>query len=118
MPLALGQTFSAAVPVVQWLAPIPFLVGLNNVLGVNVMLPLGMKSEVTAIVTASAAINLVAMVLLCPTHGAVGAAIAATLTETFVTAAEGVVVFRRSGYRWDDIQLSAVRRLWTRGPTG
>jgi len=118
VPLALGQTFSAAVLVVQWFAPIPFLVCLNNVLGVNVMLPLGMKSEVTAIVTASAAINLVAMVLLCPTHGAVGAAISATLTETFVTAAMGVVVFRRSGYRWHRVQLAAVRRLWTRGRTG
>jgi O-antigen/teichoic acid export membrane protein len=118
VPLVLGQTFSAAVPVVQWLAPIPFLVGLNSALALNVMLPLGMKSEVTAIVTASAAINLVAMVILCPTHGAIGAAISATLTETFVTAAMGVVVFRRSGYRWGHIRSAAVRRLWTRGRAG
>ena len=118
VPLALGQTFSGAVPVVQWLAPIPFLVGLNNVLGLNMMLPLGMKSEITVIVTTSAAINLIAMVLLCPTHGAVGAAISATMTETFVTVAMGVVVFRRSGYRWGHIQLAAVRRLWTRRRAG
>jgi PST family polysaccharide transporter len=118
VPLVLGQTFSAAVPVVQWLAPIPFLVGLNSALALNVMLPLGMKSEVTAIVTASAAINLVAMVILCPTHGAIGAAISATLTETFVTAAMGVVVLRRSGYRWGHIRSAAVRRLWTRGRAG
>ena len=118
VPLVLGPTFAPAVPVVQWLAPIPFLVGLNNALGVSIMLPLGMKSEVAAIVAVSAALNLIAMVLLCPAHGAIGAAMSSTLTETFVTTAMGVIVFRRSGYRWDHFQLAALRRLWARRRIG
>jgi O-antigen/teichoic acid export membrane protein len=100
VPFALGRDFTAAVPTVQWLSPIPFLVGISNVLGVNVMLPLGMKDEFAGIVTISAIINLVAMFALCPSYGAVGAAMAALIAECFVTGAMALVLYRKKGITW------------------
>ncbi len=92
VPFALGKEFIHAVAVVEWLSPIPFLVGISNVLGINIMLPLGMKNAFTLIVMASAAINFLLMLILCPRYGAAGGAAAATLAEAFVTGAMSVVL--------------------------
>jgi O-antigen/teichoic acid export membrane protein len=95
VPFALGQDFTAAVPVVQSLSPLPFIIGLSNVLGINVMLPLGMKTEFTIIVSVSAAINFLAMLVFCPLYGAVGGAISAVIAESFVTVAMALILYRQ-----------------------
>jgi O-antigen/teichoic acid export membrane protein len=94
-PLALGRDYVAAVPVVQWLSPLPFIIGLSNVLGINIMLPFGMKTEFATIVVASAVINFLAMIALCPLFGAVGAAASALATECFVTGTMAYVLYSR-----------------------
>jgi polysaccharide transporter, PST family len=100
VPLALGHDFSAAVPVVQCMAPIPFLVGVNTVLGINVMLPLGMKNAFATIATASAAINFISMLILCPHFGAEGAAVASVITEIFVTGTMAFILYRKFRHKW------------------
>lgn len=93
----LGAEFLAAVPIVQCLSALPFLVGLSNVLGVNMMLPLGMKSAFTLILIVSGLVNIGLLVVLCPLLGGLGAAIAVLMTETLVTLTmAGVLLIRRS----------------------
>jgi O-antigen/teichoic acid export membrane protein len=99
VPLFLGKDYVGAVKVVQWMSPLPFVIGISNVLGVNVMLPLGMKNQFALIVSMSAIVNLVAMLLLCPSFGAVGAALSSLITECFVTATMGAVLCLRGSTR-------------------
>jgi polysaccharide transporter, PST family len=93
VPFVLGQQFGEVVPVVRWLSPLPFLIGVSNVLGINIMLPLGMKTHFALIVSLSAIVNFLAMMLLCPLYGAVGAAMSSVVAEGFVTTAMTYILF-------------------------
>lgn len=96
-PLFLGKAYVDAIPVVQCLAAVPFLVGLSNALGINMMLPLGMKRTFTYLLMASGALNVLILFPLTDTHGALGAAISVLITEIVVTAAMAIVLFARRG---------------------
>jgi O-antigen/teichoic acid export membrane protein len=94
-PLVLGQKFVEATPMVQWLAPIPLIAGLSNVLGINMMLPLGMNKHFTMVTLAAGLINIAMIVPLSRAWGGVGAAASVTMTEVFVTVAMAAVMFAR-----------------------
>jgi polysaccharide transporter, PST family len=90
--LLLGHGFEKAILVCRWLAALPFLVGLSNVLAVQMMLPMGMKWEVSRIVILAGTINMVLLFPLTHFFGAVGAAAAVVTTETVVTLLMGATV--------------------------
>ncbi len=94
-PLFLGRAYAGAVPVVQWLAAVPFLVGLSNALGINMMLPLGMKRTFTGILLVSGLINVAMLFPLTARLGALGAAISVVITEVLVTVLMAGVLFMR-----------------------
>lgn len=94
-PLFLGRAYMGAVPVVQWLAAVPFLVGLSNALGINMMLPLGMKRTFTGILLVSGLINVVMLFPLTARLGALGAAISVVITEVIVTLMMAGVLYAR-----------------------
>jgi len=100
VPFALGQEYVGAVPAVQVLAALPFVIGLSNVLGINIMIPLGMKDEFAWIVGVSAFMNVGTMILLCPHYGAVGAALSSVITETFITVVQAIILFLRLKGNW------------------
>ncbi|MCJ2121689.1 oligosaccharide flippase family protein [Methylobacterium sp. J-077] len=91
----LGPAFVDAVPVVQALAPIPFLVGLSNVFGMQMLIPLGFSRSFTIITLGAGFCSLIFLPILCFFHGAVGAAVAATVTEGLVTTMMALVLFVR-----------------------
>lgn len=88
----LGADFAPAIPIVQWLSATPFLVGLSNVLGVNIMLPLGMRSHLLAITLIAGPVNLALLTILSLRYGAVGAAMSIVAAELFVTISFGLVI--------------------------
>jgi PST family polysaccharide transporter len=92
--LAFGADYGATVETLRWLAFLPFLVGLSNVFGIQTMLPLGMKRSFTAVLLAAGLLNVLALLLLAPRHGAAGAAMAVCGTELFVTVAMALVLMR------------------------
>jgi len=99
----LGRQYADAVPVIRWLSAVPFLTGLSNALGTNMMFPFGMNAEMARITLASGFLNLAMMSFLTHQAGAVGAAISIVLTEIFVTTAmawtiylKGKIVFQTS----------------------
>jgi O-antigen/teichoic acid export membrane protein len=77
----LGSQFAPAADVLRVLSPAPFLVGLNNVLALNIMLPLGLTRELMAVTYISGIFNVMALIPLAYLFGAVGAAGAVSATE-------------------------------------
>lgn len=80
-----GARFEPSVRVIEWLAALPFAIGLSNVFGIQTMLNFDMKLAFNRIIIASGLINLVLIIPLAYWHGAVGAAISVLITEYSVT---------------------------------
>jgi O-antigen/teichoic acid export membrane protein len=89
-----GPGYQRAVPVVRILACLPFIVGINTVLGLHFMLPLGLKRSFTNALVAGGGLNVGLLMLLEPHSGAVGAAGALVFTEVVVTLIMAILVFR------------------------
>ncbi|SAL09472.1 polysaccharide biosynthesis protein [Caballeronia arvi] len=83
--IGMGAGYEPAVIVLKWMALLPLLICLSNVLGVQVMLPLGMKKKVSEILIVSGLFNLALLVPLASAYGAQGAAMSALATEFLVT---------------------------------
>jgi O-antigen/teichoic acid export membrane protein len=94
--LIYGPDYEETIKVLRWLAVLPFLVGLSNVFGVQTMLAMGMNRLVSRILVIAGAINVVALFVLTHWFAAVGAAMAVTGTELFVTVVMALIVRRRN----------------------
>lgn len=92
--LVMGPQYEGAVSVLRVLAPVPFLIGLSNVFGIQTMLPLGLKKPFSRIVMASGLINVALLLVLVPLWHADGAAAAVLLSEGLVTLAMALVLRR------------------------
>jgi O-antigen/teichoic acid export membrane protein len=97
--LLLGRAYASAVPIAQVLSINIFLIGVSNVLGLNMMLPLGMKRAFTTIIVGSGLINLLLLSVLVHPFGALGAAEAVTITEGVVTVGMAAWLIMRGGDR-------------------
>jgi O-antigen/teichoic acid export membrane protein len=82
----MGPQYEPAVNVLRWLAFVPWLVALSNVLGLQMMLPLGMKRRFSEILLVSGVFNVALLVPLSSAFGAQGAAMSVLATEAVVTA--------------------------------
>lgn len=83
--IILGNGYNASIPVVRILSIFPLVVGLSNIFGILVMLPLGFKKEFMKILWGASLINIVLAFLLAPFLKHVGTAISAAVTEIYVT---------------------------------
>lgn len=81
----LGERFDPVVSVLFWLAPIVFLIGVSNALGVQGMIPLGYNRTFTRIVMLSGVLNIALIIPLGSFFGAEGGAMAALISECCVT---------------------------------
>lgn len=90
-----GPAYDQTIDVLRWLAILPFLVGLSNVLGIHTMMAMGMNRLVSRILISAGALNVAILYFLAHRFGAVGAAMAVVTTETFVTVAMALILQRR-----------------------
>ncbi|QYF87652.1 oligosaccharide flippase family protein [Brevundimonas sp. PAMC22021] len=95
--LLAGPGADGAVPVLRAMAPLIFLVGLNNALGVMILLPFGLKRAFTSAILAGGAVGLILLWPLATRYGAVGAALTAVAAEVVVAAVMGWAAARRLG---------------------
>jgi O-antigen/teichoic acid export membrane protein len=79
--LVLGPSFAPAGPVLRMLSPVLFLEGINTVLGMQLLLPLGLRREFLLATVVPGLLSLSYMPLLAATHGAVGVALSVCATE-------------------------------------
>jgi len=104
--LALGpDAVVGSLGVIRWIAFLPFLIGLSNVLGLQTMLPLGFDRQFSRILLASGLINIALGVPLIHFVGAAGAGISVLTTEACVTIAM-VVFLQRNNIRVFSLELS------------
>lgn len=81
----LGDQYTQSIPVLRILAFIPFVVGLSNIFGIQIMLPLGLTKEFSRIIVSASIVNVVLALLLIPLWQHVGIAMAWFMTEIIVT---------------------------------
>jgi PST family polysaccharide transporter len=82
--ILLGAESEGCVPVIRILAPLPFIVGLSNVLGIQVMVNFGLKELLAKILITAGIVNVAGAVLLCLPLRHIGVAFASLTTEVLV----------------------------------
>jgi PST family polysaccharide transporter len=104
--LCFGYGADGAIPVMRWIALLPFLVAVTSVLGVLTMLTFGLDKQFSRILIAAGILNLVIGVPLISRFAAQGAGASVLLTEAFVTMTMGLIL------RLNGINI----RLWEKVP--
>lgn len=79
-----GEAFKDAIPVIFWTAPIVLFIGLTNVIGIQILYPLGRENIVIYSTLGGAIVNLILNVILIPLCSATGAAISTFSAELAV----------------------------------
>lgn len=100
-----GIDFSPAAEVLRWLAPLPLIVGLSNILGVQIMLPLGFTRAFNAILASAAVVSVVLIFPMTRHNGAIGAAQTILIVEALVTTSMAAFLWRHeyfTAHRWGD----------------
>lgn len=87
-----GENYAGSVIPMQWIMPTLLFIGLSNVLGIQILVPLGRERAVLWSIVAGAAVDVVLNVLLIPSYGAAGAAAATSAAELVVLAVQFVVL--------------------------
>jgi PST family polysaccharide transporter len=83
--LCFGNAALGAVPVMRWIAPLPFLIAISNVLGIQTMLTMGLDKQFSRILIAAGLLNVAVGTPLIAMFAAQGAGASVLLTETAVT---------------------------------
>lgn len=92
--ILLGKGFEPAIPTMRWLSLAPFLIGLSNVFGINMMLPMGMRRAFMVVTMVGGVINTILLIPMAQFYGSSGAAAATVITEAVITIVMGVLAFR------------------------
>ena len=87
-----GENYAGAVRPMQWIMPTLLFIGLSNVLGIQILVPLNREKVVLWSIIAGAAVDVVLNVALIPRYGASGAAAATSVAELVVLAVQFFVL--------------------------
>lgn len=87
-----GENYAGSVIPMQWIMPTLLFIGLSNVLGIQILVPLGKERVVLWSIVAGAAVDVVLNVALIPRYGAAGAAAATSVAELVVLAVQFIVL--------------------------
>ena len=88
VPSFFGNEFAPAAPLMAILSPLLIIIGVNNVLGIQYLLPTKKENYFTIAVICGAIVNFTLNYILIKRYQAFGAAIASVLAEFVVTAVE------------------------------
>jgi O-antigen/teichoic acid export membrane protein len=86
------ENYAGAVRPMQWIMPTLLFIGLSNVLGIQILVPLNREKVVLWSIIAGAAVDVVLNVALIPRYGASGAAAATSVAELVVLAVQFFVL--------------------------
>lgn len=101
--LILGNKFSDAVILLKIMSPLPLIVALSNILGIQVMLNLGLKASFSGILTMAALIGVTLSFLWVPVFQERGTAYTLLTVEIFVTLTMFI-------YVWTHLRSKATRQ--------
>lgn len=92
--IILGSHFVEAVPIMRWLAWLPFIIGLSNIFGLQVLLQTNHQKLFSRIIVAAVPISLGCIFPFVWLFGPVGGGMAAVITESFVLVAMTVAAMK------------------------
>lgn len=98
-----GEEYAGAIFPMQLIMPTLLFIGLSNILGIQILVPLGREKTVLWSIIAGAVVDVILNAVTIPVYGAAGAAAATTI-------AEGVVLIVQIVALWDDA-ISAFRKV-------
>jgi O-antigen/teichoic acid export membrane protein len=99
-----GKAFEETTTLLRIIAPVPLIVALSNILGVQTMMPLRMDRQVAIIVTTAAIFGSAGMFISTYYFHLSGAAATVLLVEAFVTTAMAVALLRQ--------RVSIIKLFW------
>ena len=79
-----GISFMGAVPVLYWTSPVILFIGLTNVIGIQILYPLGKEKIVIYSTLGGAIVNVLLNIMLIPNYSAIGAGISTFAAELAV----------------------------------
>ena len=91
-----GDHYAGSVAPMQWIMPTLLFIGLSNILGIQILVPLGREKTVLWSIISGAAVDVVLNLLLIPRFGAAGAAVATSVAELVVLVVQFVVLGRQA----------------------
>lgn len=91
-----GENYAGSVAPMQWIMPTLLFIGLSNILGIQILVPLGREKVVLWSIVAGAAVDVVLNVALIPCFGASGAAAATSVAELVVLVVQFAVLGRQA----------------------
>lgn len=94
-----GEGFRPAVGVLKWMAPLPLVISLSNIFGVQVMLPTRQTIAFNRILGTAGALSLCLIIPMILWQGDKGAAMNTLITECFVTIAMVVFLWKTDFFR-------------------
>ena len=92
VPWFYGPGFDRVVPILSILSFLILAIGINNVTGVQYLLPTKRQNTFTQTVLIGAVFNFICNMILIPVYGAVGAAIASVLAELIIAGVQLIIV--------------------------
>lgn len=101
-----GGDFSGAVPVVLYTAPTIILIGMTQVIGIQILYPYGKENLVIISTLVAAVLNVIFNILLIPLYAEVGAAISTLIAEFSVLVAQVKLGKRFIPFKYIDKQIS------------
>lgn len=107
--IILGPQYIESIIVIQILSFLPLIVGLNNIFGMQTMIPLGYTRAFLKTLSSAAVLNIILCFILIPLFQHVGTAIALVITELWVTTTQ-LIVLHLNGVR-----LFSAKKLFSLG---
>ncbi|MCH8032322.1 MAG: flippase [Bacteroidetes bacterium] len=83
--LLLGEKFAESGDLLRIISILPLLGSLNNVFGIQIMLPLGYDKAFNNVISYSALLHIIMLIILVPKYLAIGTTVSAVITEFIVT---------------------------------
>lgn len=96
--LLFGKNAAGSIPILPWIAPLPFLITVTNALGIQTMLSFGLDKQFSRILVSAGILNVVLAFPLIHLAAAKGAAISLLTTEIAVTIAMIIVLDQQKIY--------------------
>lgn len=82
--LVVGANAAESVSLFRWMAPLPFIIAVSNVLGIQTMIPFGLERRLSRIYVVAGAGSLALSIVLIHISGALGAAVSVLTIEAVI----------------------------------
>lgn len=109
VPWFFGDGYNAVVPILRIFSFLVVAIGLNNIMGLQYLIPTGKQNTYTFCVIVGAIVNLLCNFLLIPRYGAIGATVASVFAETCIAGIEFVII--RKDIKFSSVLKSATKYL-------